>query len=76
VSEEQAAGTAAEAAAPGWFRAAAGNLVREDDPVAVAFRELAGRIVKLSRALTALKRVSDMHCGYRHRQLARRRRRP
>jgi hypothetical protein len=65
---------------PGYFRAAAGNLVREDDPLAAAFRELIDRIGEICRVFAPVlavrrERVSAMHGGYRQRQIARRRRR-
>jgi hypothetical protein len=78
--EEAEAVSEQDTVPPGYFRAAAGNLVREDDPLAVAFRELAGRISGLHEALSPLlavrqERISAMHRDYRRRQLARRRRR-
>lgn len=65
---------------PGHFRAAAGNLVREDDPLVIAFRAMVDRFGEIFRALDPLaalhrQRVSAMHRDYRRRQLARRRRR-
>jgi hypothetical protein len=65
---------------PGYFRAAAGNLVREDNPLACAFRKLTDVMCELCRwadPVLAARRdhISAMHGAYRRRQLARRRRR-
>lgn len=65
---------------PGWFRAAAGNLVREDDPLAVIFRQFTASVISgafLTAVLSAAarqERISAMHGNYRRRQLARHRR--